>query len=159
LITARSTWPWSIAVWISHFEVAPAVRPGFIGIGMRVSAMSCLEVSSRQDQWAVGVMWPCVEGQHVFHGGYKRIVGLWRDDQALAAKRFEMVFLSVRPIVESLALDETEFHNLVLQKPQGPTPASLGRLIRCQDRTQPGGPRRLFLEIGVPIIKKGLPGL
>ena len=46
-------------------------------------------------------MWPCVDGQHVFHGGYKRTVGLWRDDPVLPAMRFETVFLSVRPIART----------------------------------------------------------
>jgi hypothetical protein len=48
-------------------------------------------------------MWPCVDGQHVLRGGYKRTVAFWGDDTALPAMGFETVFLSVRPIVESLA--------------------------------------------------------
>src|SRR5947207_14115506 len=48
-------------------------------------------------------MWPQVDGEHIFHCGYKGAVGLRRDDPALPAMRLETVFLSVRPIVESLA--------------------------------------------------------
>src|SRR5450755_4008522 len=48
-------------------------------------------------------MGPHVDGQHVFHRRYKRAVGLRRDDPALPAMGLENVFLSVRPIVESLA--------------------------------------------------------
>src|SRR6202049_5211601 len=55
------------------------------------------------NQRTIAVAWPRVDGQHVFHGGYERAVGLRRDDPALAAMRLENVFLSVRPIVESLA--------------------------------------------------------
>src|SRR5205807_4951229 len=40
------------------------------------------------------VAWPRVDGQHVFHSGYERAVGLRRDDPVLAA---------MRPIVLSLA--------------------------------------------------------
>src|SRR5437016_14498062 len=48
-------------------------------------------------------MWPRVDGEHVLHGGYEGAVSLWRDHPALPAMGFESVFLSVRPIVESLA--------------------------------------------------------
>src|SRR3981189_3435934 len=48
-------------------------------------------------------MWPRVHGQHVFHRRYERAVGLRRDDPLLAAMGLESVFLSVRPIVLSLA--------------------------------------------------------
>src|SRR6266436_378746 len=51
----------------------------------------------------MGIAWPRVDGQHVLHGGYERAVGLRRDDPALSAMGLENVFLSVRPIVESLA--------------------------------------------------------
>src|SRR5260370_14335472 len=51
----------------------------------------------------MGIAWPRVDGQHVFHGGYERAVGLGRDDPALSAMGLEHVFLSVRAIVESLA--------------------------------------------------------
>ena len=77
--------------------------PGFIGIGTRVSAMSCLEVSSRQTSGAIGIMGPHIDGEHVLHRGYEGAVGLRRDDPALPAMGFETVFLSVRPIVELLA--------------------------------------------------------
>src|SRR6202008_2177141 len=55
------------------------------------------------DQWAIGIAWPRVDGQHVFHAGYERAVGLRRDDPVLAVMGLESVFLSVRPIVLSLA--------------------------------------------------------
>jgi hypothetical protein len=61
-----------------------------------------------------------------FHRRYKGAVGLRRDDPALPAMRLETIFLSVRPIVESL--DDAKFHHLVLQQPQGPAGASLGQL-------------------------------
>ena len=72
-------------------------------IGTRVSAISCLEVSSRHTNRAVGIAGPHVDGEHIFHRCYKGTVGLRRDDPALPAMRLETVFLSVRPIVESLA--------------------------------------------------------
>src|SRR5437870_11805314 len=48
-------------------------------------------------------MGPQVDGKHIFHCGYEGAVGLRRDDPALPAMRLETVFLSARPIVESLA--------------------------------------------------------
>src|SRR5438477_6253990 len=48
-------------------------------------------------------MWPHVDGEHIFHRGYEGAVGLRRNDPALPAMRLETVFLSARPIVESLA--------------------------------------------------------
>src|SRR2546423_8688675 len=48
-------------------------------------------------------MGPQVDGKHIFHCGYEGAVGLRRDDPALPAMGLETVFLSVRPIVESLA--------------------------------------------------------
>src|SRR5674476_774072 len=54
-------------------------------------------------QRVVGVAWPRIDGQHVLHGGYERAVGLGRNDPALPAMGLENVFLSARPIVESLA--------------------------------------------------------
>src|SRR5207253_2344529 len=55
------------------------------------------------NQRTIAVAWPRVDGQHVFHSGYERAVGLRRDDPVLAAMGLESVFLSVRPIVLSLA--------------------------------------------------------
>ncbi len=48
-------------------------------------------------------MWTRVHGQHVFHRGYERAVGLRRNDPLLLAMGLENVFFSVRPIVLSLA--------------------------------------------------------
>src|SRR6266478_353934 len=48
------------------------------------------------------MVWPRVDGQHVFHRGYERAVGFRRDDPLLSAMGLENVF-SVRPIVLSLA--------------------------------------------------------
>src|SRR6202140_4289647 len=55
------------------------------------------------NQRTTGIAWPGVDGQHVFHRGYERAVGLRRDDPALSAMGLENVFLSARPIVLSLA--------------------------------------------------------
>src|SRR5256884_5010203 len=55
------------------------------------------------NQRTIAVAWPRVDGQHVFHGGYERAVSLRRDDPVLAAMGLKRVFLSVRPIVLSLA--------------------------------------------------------
>src|SRR5215218_5394652 len=55
------------------------------------------------NQRAIAVAWPRVDGQHVFHSGYERAVGLRRDDPVLAAMGLKSVFLSARPIVLSLA--------------------------------------------------------
>ena len=46
---------------------------------------------------------PRVDGQHVFHGGYERAIGLRRDDPLLLAMGPENVFFRTRPIVLSLA--------------------------------------------------------
>src|SRR4030088_3006658 len=54
-------------------------------------------------QRVIGIAWPRVDRQHIFHGGYERAVGLRRDDPALPAMGLENVFFSARPIVESLA--------------------------------------------------------
>src|SRR5260370_13935397 len=51
----------------------------------------------------MGIAWPGVPGQHVFHGRYERAVRLWRNDPLLSPMGLERVFLSARPIVESLA--------------------------------------------------------
>src|SRR5260370_40128520 len=51
------------------------------------------------NQRAIAVAWPRVDGQHVFHSGYERAVGLRRDDPVLAAMGLKSVFLSARPIV------------------------------------------------------------
>src|SRR5947207_12782708 len=48
-------------------------------------------------------MWPQVDGEHIFHRCYEGAVGLRRDDPLLPAMGLENVFLSARPIVESLA--------------------------------------------------------
>src|SRR5438094_8721733 len=37
------------------------------------------------NQRTIAVAWPRVDGQHVFHSGYERAVGLRRDDPMLAA--------------------------------------------------------------------------
>src|SRR5258708_29790353 len=54
-------------------------------------------------QRVIGIAWPRVDRQHIFHGGYERAIGLRRDDPALLAMGLENVFFSARPIVESLA--------------------------------------------------------
>jgi hypothetical protein len=55
------------------------------------------------NQRNIGIARPRVYGQHVFHGRHERAVGLRRDDPLLFQVRLENVFLSVRPIVLSLA--------------------------------------------------------
>src|SRR3977135_346862 len=55
------------------------------------------------NQRTIRIAWPRVDGQHVFHSGYERAVGLGRDHPLLSAMGLESVFLSVRPIVLSLA--------------------------------------------------------
>jgi hypothetical protein len=55
------------------------------------------------DQRAIGIVWPQIDGQYAFHGGYEGAVGIRWDDPAPPAVGFEAVFLSARPIVESLA--------------------------------------------------------
>src|SRR2546430_7447140 len=37
------------------------------------------------NQRAIAVAWPRVDGQHVFHSGYERAVGLRRDDPVVSA--------------------------------------------------------------------------
>jgi Periplasmic binding protein len=49
------------------------------------------------------IMRPLIDLQHVFHVGDKGRAGVRRDHPLLLAMRFENVFLSVRPIVLSLA--------------------------------------------------------
>ena len=55
------------------------------------------------NQWHIGIAWPRVHGQYVFHGRHERAVGLRRNDPLLFQMRLENVFLRVRPIVLSLA--------------------------------------------------------
>src|SRR5713226_2301129 len=57
----------------------------------------------KANQRAIGIVWPRVDGQHVFHRRYERAVGLRRDDPALSAMGLENVFFRTRPIVLSLA--------------------------------------------------------
>src|SRR2546425_82736 len=46
------------------------------------------------DQRTIGIVWPRIDGQHVFHGRYERAVGLRWDDPVLAAMGLEKVFLT-----------------------------------------------------------------
>src|SRR5207245_9107778 len=59
--------------------------------------------SSRPHQRMIGIVWPRLDGQHVFHGRYERAVGLRRDNPVLAAMGLENVFFNVRPLGLSLA--------------------------------------------------------
>src|SRR5881392_2854182 len=75
---------------------------------MRRSCSDSLLTASQSDgvfgsDRTISVAWPRVDGQHVFHSGYERAVGLRRDDPVLAAMGLKNVFLSARPIVLSLA--------------------------------------------------------
>src|SRR2546428_2946211 len=65
--------------------------------------MSCFEGFVEANQRTIAVAWPRVDGQHVFHSGYERAVGLRRDDPVLAAMGLKSVFFGARPIVLSLA--------------------------------------------------------
>src|SRR5215468_970516 len=55
------------------------------------------------DQRAIRIVWPCVDGQHVFHGGYEGAVCFGRDDPLCFEMRLELSFFKTRPIVLSLA--------------------------------------------------------
>src|SRR5208283_2075696 len=55
------------------------------------------------NQRHIGIAWPRVHGQHVFHGRYESAIGLRRDNPLLFQMRLENVFLRVRPMVLSLA--------------------------------------------------------
>src|SRR5256885_834257 len=44
------------------------------------------------NQRTIAIAWPRVDGQHVFHSGYERAVGLRRDDPVLAAMGLKSVF-------------------------------------------------------------------
>ena len=44
-------------------------------------------------QRVIGIAWPRVDCQHIFHGGYERAIGFRRDDPALLAMGLENVFL------------------------------------------------------------------
>ena len=55
------------------------------------------------DNGAVRIMRPLIDLQDILHVGYEGGVGLRRDDPLLLEVRFENVFLSVRPMVLSLA--------------------------------------------------------
>jgi hypothetical protein len=55
------------------------------------------------DDGSIRIMWPLVDLQDVLHAGYEGGVGLRRNDPLLLEVRLESVFLSVRPIVLSLA--------------------------------------------------------
>jgi hypothetical protein len=72
-------------------------RPAFIEIGTRISARSCLEVSSRRrssrartNHRAVGIARPVYTT--VFHRSYERAVRLRRNDQTLPPMGHERVF-------------------------------------------------------------------
>ena len=60
----------------------PGLAPA---IGARVSAISCLQVSSRQTSGRCRVVRPRVDLQHVLHRGDERGVGLRRDHPLLLA--------------------------------------------------------------------------
>jgi hypothetical protein len=70
--------------------------------------MSCLEGLVQTDHWPVRIARSRINRQHVLHRRYERAVGLGRDDPVSAAVRLKSVFLSVRWIVESLAVNFQE---------------------------------------------------
>src|SRR5438270_9783848 len=80
----------------------------------------------------MGIVWPRVDGQHVFHGGDERAVGIGRDHPTLSAMGLENVFLSVRPIVESLARSTMWSSTTFFSNSQGPARPAFGRLRASQ---------------------------
>src|SRR5262249_29173756 len=71
------------------------------------------------NQRTIAVAWPRVDGQHVFHSGYERAVGLRRDDPVLAAMGLKSVFFERAPDrAVAGTIDNAEFYHLVLQQPQ-----------------------------------------
>jgi hypothetical protein len=90
-------------------------------------------------------MRPRIDGQHIIHCGYEGGIGLRRDDPALPAMRLETVFLSARPIVESLARSTmpsstTLFSNSRNVQRARPARTSSGKIespkSRCRHRCQ-----------------------
>src|SRR5260221_58139 len=59
-------------------------------------------------QRGIGIAWPCVDRQHIFHGGYERAIGLRRDDPALVSSLL-MNRLVLHP---SPASDTSAFNNI-----------------------------------------------
>src|SRR5207245_11257919 len=55
------------------------------------------------NQRTIAIAWPRVDGQHGFHSGSERAVGLRRDDPVLAAMAPKSAFLSPPPLGPSLA--------------------------------------------------------
>src|ERR1700686_3591587 len=55
------------------------------------------------DQGTIRIMRPCVNGQHLLHGGYECTVRFRRDDPLFLEMRLERVFFKTRQIVLSLA--------------------------------------------------------
>src|SRR5258708_3158604 len=49
------------------------------------------------NQRTIAVAWPRADGQHVFHSGYERAVGLRPGDPVLAAVGAKSIFCSPRP--------------------------------------------------------------
>src|SRR5262249_60590169 len=81
------------------------------------------------NQRTIAVAWPRIDGQHVFHNGYERAVGLRRDDPVLAVMGLKSVFLSARPIVLSLARSTMPSSTtLFSNNPQVPPPRPLAAL-------------------------------
>jgi len=115
--------------WVLRNRSGPGV-PRFIVDRQARSARNCLEVSSQAHQRVIGIAWPRVDRQHIFHGGYERPLAYRGMTQQLPAMGLENGFFSARPIVESLArstiCSSTTFFS---NKPpaQGPARASLGR--------------------------------
>src|SRR5258708_25583497 len=110
------------------------------------------------NQRAIAVAWPRVDGQHVFHSGYERAVGLRRDDPVLAAMGLKSVFLSARPILLSPARSTmpsstTLFsNNRKLQRARTlgdlvqPTAISMASFSQSKIPTPAGPPRRFPLH-------------
>ena len=85
------------------FVIETGRAPGFHRDRRACLGNELLRGLVQANQRAIRIVGPRVDSQHVFHRRYERAVGLGWDDPALAAMGLENVFLSARPIVESLA--------------------------------------------------------
>jgi hypothetical protein len=87
----------------------------------------------RANQRNIGIMRPRVHGQQGLHGGYECAVGVRWDDPLLFQMRLENVFFESPPNrAVTGAIDDVQFHDLVLQQPQCPACAALRRLGTSQ---------------------------
>jgi len=141
--------------------------PGLAAIGARLDD-ELLRRFIEAYEGALGIVRPLIDFQHVFHIGDEGRASLGRDHPLLLAMGLENVFLSVRPIVLSLALsticDSTSFSSrrrrVHLARPAGAGPqaraislasaapskirrgADLGLDLRVRTASKPSSTRR-----------------